>query len=84
MAQAHLQKAVEQALGEYFAAHEGELPPAGLYERILHEVELPLIRQTLRATGGNQCRAAEVLGINRNTLRKKMQVLGLTSDTTGC
>ena len=66
-----------QQLKKYFAAHDGSLPAPGLYDRLLARVERPLIIQTLRATGGNQIRAAEVLGINRNTLRKKMRELGI-------
>ena len=50
---------------------------AGLYNRILREVEKPLIEQTLDATRGNQIRAAEVLGLNRNTLRKKIRDLDI-------
>ena len=61
----------------YFTAHDGSLPAPGLYDRLLVQVEKPLIQQTLRATGGNQIKAAEILGLNRNTLRKKMRLLGL-------
>ncbi|MEA3465110.1 MAG: helix-turn-helix domain-containing protein [Thermodesulfobacteriota bacterium] len=53
---------------------------SNLYEMVLHQVERPLIQITLDKTRGNQVRAAEVLGINRNTLRKKMQILGITFD----
>jgi len=57
----------------YFGAHGAyELPPPGLYDRILPLLERPLIEMTLAATGGNQVKAAHVLGINRNTLRKKI------------
>ncbi len=66
-----------QQLKKYFAAHEGGLPAPGLYDRLLARVERPLIIQTLRTTGGNQIKAAEILGINRNTLRKKMRELGI-------
>jgi len=70
-----LSQTVDRLIGEYFAAHHGMLPPAGLYGRVLHEVEKPLIERTLMVTGGNQLRAAEVLGLNRNTLRKKIREL---------
>ncbi|MGE4220028.1 MAG: nitrogen regulation protein NR(I) [Alphaproteobacteria bacterium] len=70
-----LADAVERHLAAYFAAHEGALPAAGLYDRVVKEVERPLIRLTLEATRGNQIRAAELLGVNRNTLRKKIRDL---------
>ena len=69
--------AVERHLARYFAAHEDSLPPDGLYERILAEVERPMLGMTLSATRGNQIRAAKVLGMNRNTLRKKIRALGV-------
>jgi len=69
--------AVERHLSEYFIAHEGGLPPVGLYERVLREVEQPLLRLSLEATGGNQIRAAALLGLNRNTLRKKIRALDI-------
>jgi len=60
-------------LETYFSAHEeGTTPPPGLYNRVLREIEKPLLEVTLRAVSGNQKKAAEVLGINRNTLRKKL------------
>jgi two-component system nitrogen regulation response regulator GlnG len=67
-----LSASVAHHLARYFALHGGSLPPPGLYQRILHEVEVPLIEIALDATGGNQLRAAELLGLNRNTLRKKI------------
>ncbi|MBT3915420.1 MAG: nitrogen regulation protein NR(I) [Rhodospirillaceae bacterium] len=70
-------EAVEGHLKDYFSAHGGELPPAGLYERILKEVERPLIALTLGATRGNQLKAADLLGLNRNTLRKKIRDLNI-------
>jgi len=73
-----LSKTVEHRLTKYFTAHSGELPAAGLYQRVLKEVERPLIMLTLQATQGNQIRAAEVLGINRNTLRKKIRDLNIS------
>lgn len=73
-----LQKNVAEHLASYFAAHHGcGLPPSGLYHRILPLVEKPLIELTLQATEGNQLKAAYVLGINRNTLRKKIKELGI-------
>lgn len=70
--------AVERHLSRYFAAHGDSLPPAGLYERVLHEVERPLIELCLLATKGNQIKAAALLGLNRNTLRKKIRELGIS------
>ena len=64
--------------GEFAAATPG-FPSAGLYDRLLAEVERPLINQALLATRGNQIKAAAILGINRNTLRKKIQALGLSA-----
>ena len=64
-------------LNNYFSSHGQALPPNGLYDRVLREVERPLIELTLEATRGNQVRAAELLGINRNTLRKKIRELGI-------
>lgn len=66
---------VESYLGTYFARFNGQLPPSGLYQRIISEVEHPLISAALVATGGNQINAAALLGINRNTLRKKIKEL---------
>jgi two-component system nitrogen regulation response regulator GlnG len=68
---------LQTQLQRYFSAHAGALPAPGLYDRLLARVERPLIMQTLRATGGNQIKAAEILGLNRNTLRKKMRELGI-------
>lgn len=72
-----LEGSIEQHLKTYFSAHRDELPAAGLYDRILREVERPLILQTLSATRGNQIKAAEILGLNRNTLRKKIRELDI-------
>jgi two-component system nitrogen regulation response regulator GlnG len=68
---------VARHLRHFFATHGQELPAPGLYDRMMQLVEKPLLEQTLRATGGNQIRAAEILGINRNTLRKKMRELAI-------
>jgi two-component system nitrogen regulation response regulator GlnG len=72
-----LSGAVEQYLGRYFQAHGERLPPPGVYDRIVQEVERPLISICLAATRGNQIQAAHLLGLNRNTLRKKIRELGL-------
>jgi two-component system nitrogen regulation response regulator GlnG len=72
-----LSEAVERHLTAYFAAHESELPAGGLYDRVLREMERPLISLCLGATRGNQIKAAEVLGLNRNTLRKKIRELDI-------
>ncbi len=70
-----LSGAVERHIRQYFQAHGEELPAGGLYDRVLREMERPLLSLTLEATGGNQIRAAQVLGLNRNTLRKKIREL---------
>jgi len=72
-----LSEAVERHLSQYFAAHRGALPAAGLYDRILREIERPLLSLALNATRGNQIKAAYLLGINRNTLRKKIRDLDI-------
>jgi two-component system nitrogen regulation response regulator GlnG len=64
-------------LTNYFKSHGDSLPPNGLYDRVLREVETPLIELSLEATRGNQIKAAELLGLNRNTLRKKIQELNI-------
>jgi two-component system nitrogen regulation response regulator GlnG len=61
----------------------GSRDSANLYELVLGLVERPLLRAVLRETGGNQLRAAQLLGINRNTLRKKLRALGLRPDGEG-
>ena len=68
---------IERHLASYFASQTDGVPPSGLYDRVLAEVERPLFQLTLAATRGNQVRAAEVLGLNRNTLRKRINDLGI-------
>ena len=70
---ASLPEFMENYLARYFASFGTGLPPAGLYERILADVEPALLRAVLAATSGNQLRAADLLGINRNTLRVKLR-----------
>jgi two-component system nitrogen regulation response regulator GlnG len=72
-----LSAAVERHLSTYFAGFDNGLPPAGLYHRILREIEYPLLTAALAATRGNQIRAADLLGVNRNTLRKKIRDLDI-------
>ena len=74
---ASLEDLIERKIALEFLGAPGGLPPEGLYDRILDSISRPLIRQTLEATRGNQLKAAEVLGLNRNTLRKKITDLGL-------
>ncbi|WP_439534604.1 nitrogen regulation protein NR(I) [Polymorphobacter sp.] len=62
-------------IDHYFAGFGSALPPEGVYDRLLAEVERPLLRACLAATGGNQLKAARLLGLNRNTLRKKLNEL---------
>ncbi|MBT4738786.1 MAG: nitrogen regulation protein NR(I) [Rhodospirillaceae bacterium] len=76
--QENLADAVEQHLNLYFARFGNDLPPEGLYDRILREIERPLVSLTLNATAGNQLKAARVLGLNRNTLRKKIKDLDIS------
>ncbi|MDX2264638.1 MAG: nitrogen regulation protein NR(I) [Hyphomicrobiales bacterium] len=71
--QSSLSEWMESYLSDYFAGFGDDLPPAGLYDRILQEIETPMIAAALAATRGNQIRAAELLGLNRNTLRKKVR-----------
>lgn len=72
-----LSASVERHLRRYFDLHGNMLPPPGLYQRILREIEAPLIEIALDATGGNQAKCADLLGINRNTLRKKITDLDI-------
>ncbi|RCW85803.1 response regulator [Paracoccus lutimaris] len=72
-----LAQSVEMHLQRYFDLHGDHLPPPGLYDRILREIEKPLLELALDATGGNQLRCADLLGINRNTLRKKLTDLNI-------
>lgn len=68
---------VRKALKEYFKDLDGEKPSCGMYDMVMHCVEKPLLEMVLEQVGGNQTHASEMLGINRNTLRKKMQQHGI-------
>lgn len=76
-ADATLAASVERHLNAYFGQFGEDLPPPGLYHRILRDVEYPLLSAALAATRGNQIKAAELLGLNRNTLRKKIRDLDI-------
>jgi two-component system nitrogen regulation response regulator GlnG len=67
--------AVERHVRGFLAAHRDGPGPSDIYDRVLAEVERPLIQLTLAATRGNQIKAASMLGLNRNTLRKKIRDL---------
>ncbi|MCB2117070.1 MAG: response regulator [Rhodobacteraceae bacterium] len=72
-----LSASIARHLRRYFDLHTDSLPPPGLYDRILREMEAPLIEIALEATAGNQAKCADLLGINRNTLRKKITDLDI-------
>jgi two-component system, NtrC family, nitrogen regulation response regulator GlnG len=72
-----LSASIGRHLKRYFDLHTDSLPPPGLYDRILREMEMPLLEIALDATGGNQAKCADLLGINRNTLRKKITDLDI-------
>jgi two-component system, NtrC family, nitrogen regulation response regulator GlnG len=72
-----LSEIIERHLANYFSSFGKELPPPGLYDRVLRQIEQPLFSVTLAATRGNQIRAAELLGLNRNTLRSRIKALDI-------
>lgn len=76
MSSSTLRNYVEQTLHSYFAHLDGQ-PVTNIYDMVLAEVEAPLLEVVMRNAMGNQCRAAELLGLSRGTLRKKLQQYGL-------
>jgi len=76
-AQEQFVSGLERHVAELFRSYGDSLPPVGLYHRVLRDLEAPLIVATLTVTRGNQIKAAEILGLNRNTLRKKIRDLDL-------
>lgn len=72
-----LSDAVEARLDKFFEMHAGDCPESGLYDRVMTEVEKVLIKKTLAHVEGVQVKASRVLGINRNTLRKKIKELNI-------
>ena len=73
-----LAQSVARHVQRYFDLHGDQLPPNGVYDRVLREIEVPMIEIALEATGGNQAKCADLLGINRNTLRKKLTDLDIS------
>ncbi len=73
LSSAPLRVKVQETLDDYFRQLDGHPPPAHFYRLVMQEVEPPLLRSVLHYTGGNQSRAAEILGMNRATLRKKLR-----------
>lgn len=71
-----LRNCVDAAMELYFSGLEGQ-SPSNLYQQVLHEVEIPLLQAVMNYTRHNQSKAAEILGINRNTLRKKLKQHGI-------
>jgi Fis family transcriptional regulator len=74
---APLSACVKQSLDRYFNDLNGE-KTSGVYDMVIAEVEKPLLEIVMRHVKSNQCKAAEILGINRNTLRKKLKTYKLT------
>jgi Fis family transcriptional regulator, factor for inversion stimulation protein len=70
-------RAVRSAMETYLNDLEGAMPSSSVHDMVMNCVEKPLFETVLHHAGGNQTRAADLLGINRNTLRKKMQTLGI-------
>ena len=71
-----LPHSIKQAVEQYFKDMRGE-QPTNMYNMFLVEVEKPFLEMVMAHTAGNQTHAAQMLGINRNTLRKKLQTYGL-------
>jgi two-component system nitrogen regulation response regulator GlnG len=68
---------MKRFLNKYFDEHGHSLPPPGMYTRILQTIEEPLVRITLERMSGNQQKTAKILGISRNTLRKKIEMFDI-------
>ena len=75
-------KYVRKAVNDYFKDLDGENPSCAMYDMVMNCVEKPFIEAVLQHAGGNQTRAAELLGLNRNTLRKKIQQHSAPSETS--
>jgi len=78
-----LQGVIERYLSHFFDLHGNILPAEGLYHCLIKEMEKPLIEVSLRRLKGNQVQVAKLLGINRNTLRRRIQELNISLDALG-
>jgi Fis family transcriptional regulator, factor for inversion stimulation protein len=76
MSRPNIDEVVANNLERYFRDLEGERP-SEIYDMVLHAVEKPMFEVVMKKADGNQCRASEMLGINRNTLRKKLLQYGI-------
>lgn len=76
MSNQDLAACVKNALDEYFKDLDGQ-PPHAVYDMVLQCIERPLLEYVLNRAGGNQSKAAQILGLNRNTLRKKLKQYNL-------
>jgi Fis family transcriptional regulator len=74
-----LRELIQIALERYFSHLDKNMPPKAVYQMVIEETEIPLFQATLAYTNGNQCQAAEILGISRSTLRKKIKHYHLTN-----
>lgn len=74
---ATITEAIEAKLDKFFDMHGTQSPESGLYERVIREVEIILIKKTIQHAGDVHTKAAKILGINRNTLRKKIKELNI-------
>ncbi len=75
-----LSRMIEKKLEKYFQMHNGAAVPSGLYGRVIKEIEKSLLKTTLIYTNQNQMKAAKILGINRNTLHKKLTELNIFNE----
>lgn len=76
-----LAESIHYHLDKYFTAHQETVPEPGLYKTIMQEAEKITIKTTLEFCDNNQSKAAYILGINRNTLRKKIEQFNLMSNS---
>jgi DNA-binding protein Fis len=72
-----LRQLIKKALAHYFAHTDKQMPPKEVYRMVMEETEIPLLETTLAHTNGNRCKAADILGISRNTLGKKLKQYNL-------